>query len=113
MQHTYLKHAFLFLGRFTISLMLARHLESLGIRVLPGWKLCSSCKSKADVPAEYPSENEADEVLTNEDEPFTHIILSLESWGESPINLHSVALHQRVASAKKKYKKSIKRLVKI
>lgn len=89
--------------------MLARHFESLGLRVLPGWKLCASCQSKAVLSVEHPSENEVDEILTEEDEPFTHINLSLEILGESPINLHSVALHQRVASAMKKYKKSIKK----
>ena len=97
---------------------MAKSLEDKSLKVLPGWKLCQTCyklTQQDDNDDSFESEAEVMEMEINEDKDkdsdFEKEVTkkqkldnSFDEMGISPIKLHGVAQHQRVASAKTKLK---------
>ena len=96
---------FVFLGGCKeISIQLASDFKNVGIKVIPGEKICPSCKIKlttfkadgAEEPScSYDHEDEGQEHIPN-DFLKERLNSSLTSMNISPLKMHAVASHSKV-----------------
>ena len=108
-------------GDRIISLDSATQLESKGFTVIPGFKFCYNCTVKysnlnemtcelGDEEMDLEAHTEFHMESSIEQNPREQLDSSLISLGESPVKLHGLTSHRRVAVAKRKFAKVVEKL---
>ena len=100
----FLKTRFLVLGLREIYLNKAKEYELLGINLIPGKKLCVSCrKSIAKQSKSHDALLELEQIDSNHDygNDNTDVNTQLENIGISPMSNHAKAKSTRIATEKK------------